>query len=112
MRLTDYYQYGSENEEEQQTSEKFNKKEPPDKPTQTDVNEFIELIIKKETGINRELFKKHFNFQMPTAILKNIYDLNNKNKNNELKNITKSGLSDFKNEIEKMKKKKLKNHMK
>ena len=57
LRLTDDYQYESENEEEQQTSKKFNKKEPPKKPTETDVNEFTELIIKKETSINRELFK-------------------------------------------------------
>ena len=47
----------SQNEEEQQTSKKFNKKELPKKPTETDVNEFTELIIKKETSINRELFK-------------------------------------------------------
>ena len=38
--------------EEQQTSKKFNKKEPPIKPTKTDVKE---LIIKEETGTDREL---------------------------------------------------------
>ena len=44
--------------EEQQTSKEFNKNEPPIKPTKTDANEFNELIAKKETGINKELFKK------------------------------------------------------
>ena len=61
-----------------------------------------ELIIKKETVINRELFKKYFNFQTPTAMLKNLCNLNDRNKNNKLVNIIKSGLSDFKNEIENM----------
>ena len=97
-----------------------NEKEPPIKPTKTDVNELNELIIKEETGMNRELFKKYFNFQMPTVVLKTLYNLNDRNKNNKLVNIIKSGLSDFKNEIEntsekkrkKKKKKKLENHMK
>ena len=31
-----------------------------------------------------------------------LFDLNNKNKNNELVNVLKSGLSDFKDEIENM----------
>ena len=38
--------------EEQQTSKKFNKKEPPIKPTKTDVKE---LIIKEKTDTDREL---------------------------------------------------------
>ena len=70
----------SENEEEQQTSKKFNKKESPKKPTQTDLNEFIKLITKKETGIDRESFKNYFNFQKPTALLKNLYELNDRKK--------------------------------
>ena len=45
LRLTDDYQYWSENEEEQQTSEKFDKKEPPIKPIKTDVNE--ETFLRK-----------------------------------------------------------------
>ena len=57
-------------EEEQQTSKKFNKKELLKKPTITDVNEFNKLLIKKETGIKKELFKNYFNFQMPIAMLK------------------------------------------
>ena len=66
------------------------------------MNELNELIIKKETGINRELFKKYFNFQIPSAMLKNLYNSNDINKNNELVNIMKSGSSGFKNEIENM----------
>ena len=88
--------------EEQQTSKKSNKKEPPIKPTKIDVNKLNELIIKKETGINRELFKNYFGFQVPTAMLKNLYKLNDRNKSNLLVNTIKSGLRDLKNEIKKM----------
>ena len=102
MRLTNDYQYESENEEEQQTSKKINKKEPPKKPTKTDMKELNELIIKKETGTNRELFKNYFKFEMPNLMLKTLYNLNDRKKNNQLVNTLKSGLSDLKNEIIKM----------
>ena len=59
------------------------------------MNKLNELIIKKETGINRELFKNHFGFQTPTAMLKNLCKLNDKNNNNMLVNMIKSGLSDL-----------------
>ena len=49
------------------------------------MKEFNNLIIKEETDINRELFKKHFGL-----------------KKNDLVNVIKSGLSDLKNEIEEM----------
>ena len=48
--------------EEEQTIKKFNEKEPPIKPTKIDVNEQNELITKKETSTNRELFKNCFKF--------------------------------------------------
>ena len=43
------------------------------KKTKTDPNAFNEQIIKKETDINTELFKKHFNVQRPSDILKSLY---------------------------------------
>ena len=98
MRLTDGYQYESE-EEQEQTSKKPNKKEPPKKPAKTHMKEFNELIIKKEKCINRELFKKSFNSQMPTEMLKVLCNLNDRKKNNKLVNIINSGFSDLKDEI-------------
>ena len=89
-------------EEEQQTSKKFNKKELLKKPTITDVNEFNKLLIKKETGIKKELFKNYFNFQMLIAMLEALYDLNDKRNNDLLVKTIKSGLIDLENEIEKM----------
>ena len=88
--------------EEEQTIKKFNEKEPPIKPTKIDVNELNELITKKETSTNRELFKNCFKFWMPTLMLKTLYNLNDKKKNNLLVNTIKSSLSDVKNEIKKM----------
>ena len=64
------------------------------------MKEFNKLIIKKETGINKELFQKHFGFQIPTAMLKAVYNTDNKRKKNDLVNVIKSGMSDLKDEIE------------
>ena len=50
LRLTDYYQYPSEEE----TSGKLRK---------TDFDELNKQIIKEETEINKELFKNYFSFQ-------------------------------------------------
>ena len=94
--------HDDEFEEEQQTSEKFNKKELLKKPTITDVNQFNKLLIKKETGIKKELFKNYFNFQMLIAMLKALYDLNDKKNNDLLVKTIKNGLIDLENEIEKM----------
>ena len=76
--------------------------EPLKKSTKTDLIELNELIIKKETSISRELFKDYFKFKMPTAMLKNLYNLNDEKKNNLLVNAIKSGLSNLENEIKKM----------
>ena len=92
LRLTDDYQYLSE-EEQEETSEKS---------TKTDMNEFSKYIAEEETDINEELFKKHFSNQMPYEMLKHLHDLNDKMKNNLLVKTIKSGLIDLKNEIKKM----------
>ena len=68
------------------------------------MNKFNELIIKKETDMNKELFQEYFKFQMLTVMLKTLYSLNDKKKNNLLVNTIKSGLNDLKNKIKKMSK--------
>ena len=62
-----------------------------------------ELIYKEKNGINNELFRKNFSFQRPSEILKAVYNANDAKENNDLINVIKSGLSDLKGEIEKMK---------
>ena len=64
------------------------------------------MINKKETGINKELFKKHFNFQRPSSMLKDLYQINDREKNNKLVSVINSGLKDLKEEIEEMSKEK------
>ena len=73
-----------------------------------------EWVNKRETGINSELFKRHFNFQRPSDMLKTVNNTNNRKKKNDLVNVIKSGLSDLENEIEKMSEDEIiiKNHMK
>ena len=63
-----------------------------------------ELTNKEEIGVNRELFKRYFNFQRPSEMLKFVYNANDKKKNNYLINMIKSGLPDLKNKINKMSK--------
>ena len=53
-----------------------------------------DLINKKETDINSELFWKYFNFQRPSEMLKAVDTTNDKKKKNDLTNLIKSGLSD------------------
>ena len=105
MRLTDDYQYESEEEEEQeQSSKKLDKKEPAKKPTRDDLKESNDWINREETGVNHELFQKYFKFQRLSDMLKAAYTTNDKNKNKKLVQLIKSGLSDLKNKIENMSK--------
>ena len=66
------------------------------------MKELSELITKEEAGINRELFKKNFNFQMPTAMLKSLFRAKDKKKNDDLVKLIKSELKDLKEETEDM----------
>ena len=79
LRLANDYEYESEKEE--QTKKQPDKTESPKKPTRTDAKEFSEIIARKKTVMNRELFKKYFSFQMPTAMLRAVYNTNSKKKN-------------------------------
>ena len=103
LRLTDDYQYGSEEKEN----------EPPKKSTKDNMSNFNEWINRKETGISSEIFQEYFKHQIPSDTLKDLYRINDKKKERKLVNAIKSGLSDLKNESKNMdeKEKKLKNQM-
>ena len=47
-----------------------------------------------------KLFIYLINFQRPSALVKTVFNSNDKKKNNDLANVIKSGLNDLKNEIE------------
>ena len=78
----------------------FKTKEEQEK-TKADMNEIIKYIAKEEIDLHKELFKKYFNFQRPSVMLKSLYKLNT-NQNNKLVNVINSGLKDLKEEIKKM----------
>ena len=101
LRLANIYDYPSDEEQEKIQEE-----------TLTDANEFNEFnewIIKKEADINDELFMKHLNFQNPSDMLKNLYQINDKEKKNKLVNVINSGLNDLKEEIKEMSEEERKN---
>ena len=55
------------------------------------------------------MLKKHFNFEVPTVLAKKVFKTKNKNKNNGLINVIKSGLSGLKDEIKEMSKEEIEN---
>ena len=68
----------------------------------TDANEFNESIIKKETDVHEEFFKRYFNFQRRSDIFNFLNKINDKKKKNELVNVFNSELKDLKEEIKEM----------
>ena len=75
LRLTDDYQYPSEEEQEEKQEEKQGEKqeEEQEKETISDVNKFKEWVNKQEKGINTESFKRYFSIQRPSSTLKYLY---------------------------------------
>ena len=73
------------------------------------IKNFIKYIEDESNGINYELFKKHFNFVVPSALVKQLYETKNKNKNNELVNVIKSRLSDLIDQSQEMSKEEIEN---
>ena len=66
------------------------------------VKKIIEYIEKESKDINYDLFKDYFNFLIPSALAKKIYETKDKKKNNKSVNVIRSGLSDLKKEVENM----------
>ena len=48
------------------------------------------------------MLKHYFNFVVPSALEKNLYETKSKKKNDKLVNVIKNGLTDLKDEVEKM----------
>ena len=67
------------------------------------VKKLSKYIENDSKGTNHDIFEKYFNFAViPSSLTKQLYKIKNKNKNNELVNLIKSGLSDLKDEIKEM----------
>ena len=78
------------------SDDEFEQWQTSKKPTKADAKTFNESINKKETDISRELFRNYFRFQTPSALLKNLYNLNDEVKNKKLVSVINSGLKDLK----------------
>ena len=108
LRLTDDYQYESEEEEKKKKKKKKNRlvkgliKKLPKNPTKDDWIKCNEWVNEKERCLNSKIFQKYFNYQRPSSMLKELYKINDKYKNNDLVNVIKNGLSDLKKKIENM----------
>ena len=74
-----------------------------------DYNEFFKYIEDESIGINYDLFKDYFNFVIPSALAKKLYETKDKRKNNELVELIKIRWSNLKDEIKKMSKKEIEN---
>ena len=66
------------------------------------MNTFHEWVIKKETGINKELFKTYFHSRISSELSKDLYKTNDREKNNAIVSLIKSELKDLQEEIENM----------
>ena len=51
---------------------------------------FIKYIENESKSINYDLFKKNFNFNVPSALIKQLHETKNRKKSNELVNVIKS----------------------
>ena len=78
------------------SDDEFEQWQTSKKATKADAKTFNEWINKKETDISRELFRNYFRFQTPSALLKNLYNLNDEVKNKKLVSVINSGLKDLK----------------
>ena len=87
LRLSDNYQYSSEEEQEEQ------------KPTKDDYKTLIKQIIDEEIDMNHDLLNKYFSFQRPSDMITLLNKTNDTEKNNKLVNLINSGLKDLKEEI-------------
>ena len=65
-------------------------------------NKCFEYIENKSEGISYDLFKKYFDFETPTQLTKNLFDIINKKKNNDFVEEIKKRWSKLKDDIEEM----------
>ena len=60
----------------------------PEEESENDkVKKFIEHIEKESKGLNYILLKYYFKYSVPSALVKELYETKNKNKNNKLVNV-------------------------
>ena len=73
------------------------------------IKQFFEYIENESKDISYDLFEDYFDFSVPSALAKKLYETKNKNKNNELVELIKASWSDLKDKTEKMSKEEIEN---
>ena len=79
-----------------------NQKKSQMKKKESKENRFFEYIENELKGINYDLFRKYFNFETPIQLTKNLFEIKNKNKNNDFVEELKNIWSKLNDEIEEM----------
>ena len=79
-----------------------NQKKSQMKKKESKENEFFEYIENELKGINYDLFRKYFYFETPIQLTKNLFEIKNKNKNNDFVEELKNIWSKLNDEIEEM----------
>ena len=77
------------------------REESEEEDKKLDENKLFKYIENESGGINY-FFKTHFKFSVTTVLAKTLFETKNKNKNNDLVNLIKSGICDLKDKIDKM----------
>ena len=67
-----------------------------------EIKKIIKYIQNESKGINYDLFKDYFNFVLPSALARKIYETKYKKKNNKLVEVIKNRWSNLKDGIKKM----------
>ena len=105
LRLTDGYQYPSEEEQEKEELEEELEKD--EKEREQHLEElFIEYIKNESRNVNHELFKHYFEDPIPSVLIRKLYKTKNRKRNNKLVKMIKSGLNDLKEDTSYMSKEK------
>ena len=74
-------------------------KEESEEKMKNELKKFIKYIENESKDINYDLFKHYFNFVVPSALAKELYETKKKQKNNELVTAIKNRLSNLKDRI-------------
>ena len=103
---------GSAFKTKEEESEEESEKELEEKKLEKikdDYKKSFKYIDDESNDISYKLFKKHFNFEVPTVSAKKLYETKDKKKNNNLVKLIKVRWSNSKDEIKKMSKEEIEN---
>ena len=100
--------FKTKKEESEEESEKELEEKKLEK-IKDDYKKSFKYIDDESKDISYKLFKKHFNFEVPTVSAKKLYEKKDKKKNNNLVKLIKVRWSNLKDEIKKMFKEEIEN---